>query len=182
MIESSLPTSNDQAGMRLNVRNPQSCGQTNPDAVSLPDRPRRKAQRMAIGSALLGCVSETLFETSPIVIIYLVMLQGGDGFSMFSSSIPGIALATGLIPGAGIVDRIGLKRSVGISCYVSTAALLLIAAAPLLGASTTARGMVIAGCFMLAFMRPLFTAAWFPILDDILLPRDRSDFFGIMRF
>ena len=140
------------------------------------------AQRQAIYSALFGCVPEVLFESSPVVIIYLAMLDGGDGFAMFSSAIPGLALTLLLIPGAGLVNRIGLKRSVGITCYVSATALLLIALAPLFGKNAAARLIVIAGCFMLAFMRPLFTAAWFPILDDILKPEERDVFFGRMRF
>ncbi len=148
----------------------------------LSDMERKHAQRMAIGSALFGCVSEVLFESSPIVIIYLAMLNGGDAFSMFSSSIPGIALALLLIPSASIADKLGLKCSVGIACYIGTGALMLIAAAPFFGKNMIACSIVIVGCFMLAFTRPLFTAAWFPILDDILQPEERCDFFGMMRF
>ncbi|OQA81804.1 MAG: Major Facilitator Superfamily protein [Lentisphaerae bacterium ADurb.Bin242] len=142
---------------------------------------RKHAQRLAIGSALFGCVSEVLFESSPVIIIYLAMLHGSDGFSMFSSSIPGIALTLLLVPSSWVTERLGLKRSVGITCYAGTAALFLIALAPVFGAGAWARGIVIAGCFLLAFTRPLFTAAWFPILDNILLPEERGDFFGKMR-
>ncbi len=148
----------------------------------LRDRARIRAQRLAIGSALFGCVSEVLFESSPVVIIYLMMLDGGDGFSMFSSSIPGIAISLLVIPCAGLADRIGLKRSVRATCWLGFFSLMLIASAPFLGKTFLSRGIVIAGCFLLALTRPLFTAAWFPILDDILLPEERNGFFGMMRF
>lgn len=53
-------------------------------------------------------------------------------------------------------------------------------AAPLFG--TAARYVVLAGCVSFCVSKPLWTAAWYPVLGDILRPSERGDFLGFMRF
>lgn len=141
---------------------------------------RRAARRDATLSAVCGCVAEVMLDSSAVVILYLTMLGGGDTFALFSTSVSGMAYMLLLIPFSGITDRLGLKRSVNIACTVGTVAFLVMALAPLAGGA--AKHVVIAGCLLYGLTRPLYLTAWYPLLDNFLLPADRSHFFSAMRF
>lgn len=141
---------------------------------------RRAARRHATLSAVCGCVSEVMLDSSAVIILYVAMLGGGDTFALFSTSVSGIAYMLLLIPFSGVTDRIGLKRSVTIACSIGACAFVLMALAPLAGGAATY--VVIASCLLYGLTRPLYLTAWYPLLDNFLLPADRSHFFSAMRF
>ncbi|OQA86681.1 MAG: Major Facilitator Superfamily protein [Lentisphaerae bacterium ADurb.Bin242] len=149
-------------------------------AAQLTGKERRKARFNAIASAWCGCVSELMLDGNAIIILYITMLGGDDTFSMFSTSITGIAYVLLLIPSAGLSDRIGLKRSNTIACYVGAASFVGLALVPLAGPA--ARYLAIGFIFLYCLSRPLYVSVWFPLLDNFLRPADRGRFFSRMRF
>ena len=122
-----------------------------------------------------------MLESSAIVILYFSLLGASNSLTMLSTGLAGMASMILLIPSAGIVDKVGSKRVVGFSCFLACGAYLLMACAPFFG-NAAAQYVVFAGCFVFCISKPLWTAAWYPILGDILKPSERGDFFGFMRF
>lgn len=151
-------------------------------AEHLTEQERAKARFNAIASAWCGCVSELMLDGNAVIILYMTMLGGGDTFSMFSTSITGIAYVLLLIPSAGLSDRIGLKRSNTIACSLGASAFLGLALVPLAFSGPSARYLAIGFVFLYCLSRPLYVSAWFPLLDNFLRPADRGVFFSRMRF
>ena len=149
-------------------------------AATLTESQRRRAQMHAIKAALYGCIPELMLSSSAVIITYIALLNGSDMFSMLSSSLCGIAYVLLLIPLAGINDLLGLKLSVRIAGRIAFGAYTLMALAPFFG--DAAPYMVIIGAFIFSMTNPLYLNAWYPILDDILLPQERILFFSRMRF
>ena len=150
-----------------------------PYASQLTVGQRRKARLDAYASTWCGCISEVLLDSNAIIILYISLLGGGDSFSLFSTSLTSIAYVLLMILMSVVVDRVGLKRSTAIACWTGMTAFLIMALAPLAGAS--APYVVIGGCFLYCASRPLTATAWYPLLDNFLLPGERGDFFGTMR-
>ena len=149
-------------------------------AEHLTGKERRTARLNAIASAWCGCISELMLDGNAIIILYITMLGGSGTFSMFSTSITGIAYVLFLIPSAGLSDRIGLMRSNKIACYVGAASFIGLALVPFAG--SIAKYLAIGFIFLYCLSRPLYASVWFPLLDNFLLPRDRGRFFSRMRF
>lgn len=143
---------------------------------------RKKYQRSAIFSAWFGCIAEQLLDSNSLIIIYLIALGGNESFSMFSTSLSALCGIFLVIPCAGLANKIGLRLSYTISCYVSCGAFLLMAAAPTLVPAGYAKYLVIASCMVYCLMRFPYSVAWYPMLDMILTPEERGGFFGKMRF
>ena len=143
---------------------------------------RKKYQRRAILSAWFGCVAEQLLDSNSLIILYLITLGGNESFSMFSTALSSICGILLLIPCAGLASRIGLRPSYSLSCYVSTAAFLMMAAAPSLVPLESAKYLVIASCMIYCLMRFPYSVSWYPMLDMILTQEERGSFFGKMRF
>lgn len=143
---------------------------------------RKKYQFSAIFSTFFGCVAEQLLDSNSLIILYLITLGGNESFSMFSTSISAVCAFFLIIPCAGLASRIGLRLSYSISCCVSCAAFLLMAAAPLIVPPEYAKYLVIVGCLLYCLMRYPYSVAWYPMLDMILTPEERGGFFGRMRF
>ena len=70
----------------------------------LPDHVRRSCRRSATASALFGCISEVMLDSNTVVILYLLALGGSGTFSMFATSLSGIATILLSIPSAGIAS------------------------------------------------------------------------------
>ena len=87
-----------------------------------------------------------------------------------------------LIPFAGITDKIGLKKAAWQSCIWAFIAFLVMGGAPWLFCNSIASTLVLIGLFMYGLTRPLYAAAWFPYMDNFLLPKERAGFFSGMRF
>lgn len=67
-----------------------------------------------------------------------------------------------------------------LSCAIGCAACLLMAGAPAFGGA--AKYAVVALCFAYCIARPIFGAAWFPIVDSFVAPSERGSYFGMLRF
>lgn len=146
----------------------------------LADPVRRTCRRFAVSSTLFGCISEVMLDSNTVIILYLLALGGSGTFSMFATSLSGIAMIMLSIPSAGIASRIGLRMTYTIACYTAMAAFLLMAAAPWFGAAAPI--VVIIGVFAFCLSRPPYVATWFPMCDSFLRPEERAPFFGSMRF
>ena len=149
-------------------------------AETLSEQQRRRGRRTAIASTMFGCISTQLIESGALVVLYLTMLGGSDSFTMFSSSLTGISNILLLIPCAALAAGWGIRRTYTASSAVGFCAFLLIAAAPYLGGA--AKYAVIAGCFIYALTLTFYASTWYPLLDNILTPGERSAFFSRMRF
>ena len=149
-------------------------------ADNLSDFIRRKARCNAIWSALFGCISEQAIDTNTLLILYLIMLGGTDSFSMFSTAIAGVTFTILSIPAAGVVNRLGLRRSYSIAIYAQTVTFLIIAAAPYTGKFA---GMTVLAAFtFFCILRAFYAATWYPVVDSFLQSGERGHFFGKMRF
>ncbi len=148
-------------------------------AETLSSEERRRSRIFATVSALFGCISEQVIDSNTIIILYLMMLEGSASFSLFSSSISAFAHACCSIPFAYIIARTGLRKSYTFSVYLGIAAFLAMVAAPYAGAA--AKYVVVVACLAYCVSRPLYSATWYPLLNNFLLPHDRVPFFGTMR-
>ena len=149
-------------------------------AETLSESRRRRGRRTAITSTMFGCISTQLIESNALIVLYLTMLGGSDSFTMFSSSLTSISNIILLIPCAALAAGWGIRRTYTASSAVGFCAFLLIAAAPYFGSA--AKYAVIAGCFIYALTLTFYSSTWYPLLDNILTPGDRSAFFSRMRF
>ena len=149
-------------------------------ASTLGIEQRRTARRYAVYSALYGTIAELLLDGSAVIISYIGLLGGSNMFSMLSSSLGSIAYVLLLLPMTVFTERLGLKASVRAACYLGCAAYMVMAAAPWFGAQAST--VVIAAAFIYCLTKPLYLNAWYPLLDSFLLPQERAQFFGRMRF
>ena len=147
----------------------------------LSDRVRRSCRRFAVTSTLFGCVSEVMLDSNTVIILYLLALGGSGTFSMFATSLSGIATILLAIPSAWIASRFGLRMTYTVSCSVALGSFLLMAAAPWFGPAA-APLVVIAGIFTFCLSKPLYLATWYPMCDSFLRSEERAPFFGSMRF
>jgi len=152
-----------------------------PYANSLSDETRKQFRIYAYASTWVGCFSDVMLESSAIIILYLAMLGASNTLIMLSTGLIGITSMCLLIPSSGIVDKIGPKRVVAVSCYIASFSYLLMAAAPFMGGDSS-KYIVFTGCFLFCISRALCTTASTPIFGSILRPDERGDFFGFMRF
>ncbi len=149
-------------------------------AQTLSDRVRSKAIRDAIYSSLYGCVPEAVVDSGAIIVVYIALLGGGDASRMFATSLTALAHVLFLLPAAKTAELCGLKRQTTLACATTTAAFLVMAAAPFFGPA--ALPILLAALFVYCVSRPFDLATWYPMLDNFLRPQDRSGYFGKMRF
>lgn len=150
-------------------------------ASSLSSSERKRARINAYASTWFGSFSEVMMDSSAIIILFITMLEGSETLTMFSTSLSGIAFMFLMIPCASLVNKMGLKRSVSVGCYMGCAGYLIMAAAPFFGMDL-AKYVVMFGCFIYCVSRPIYGATWYPLLDNFLCPSERASFFGFMRF
>ena len=150
-------------------------------AESLSDAQRKKYRMYAYASTWFGCFTDVVMDNSAVIILYLAMLGGSDTLIMLSTSLVGMVSMFVLIPTARIVDRLGAKKVINISCVIALVSYLIMASAALFPQGV---GKVVAfgGCFLFCVSKPLWMGAWYPLLSNILQPQDRGNFFGFMRF
>ena len=144
------------------------------------DVQRKRYRLLAFASTWTGCMSEVLFDSSAIVLLFITALGGSDSLTMFSTSFSSIAWAVLLIPCSELARKKGLKRCLSWGVYLGMAGILLLVLAPCLG--KYAMPAALAGCAGYALSRPLHLAAWTPLLNGILRKDERGGFFGFMRF
>lgn len=149
-------------------------------AETLSDSCRKRYHLYACASTWFGCFADVMLENSAVIILYFAMLGASNTLIMLSTGIAGMMSMLLLIPSACIVDKLGPRKVVNISCILACVAYLVMAAAPL--GRSAAQYIVFGGCVAFCISKPLWTAAWYPILGDILKPSERGNFLGIMRF
>lgn len=149
-------------------------------AETLSLREKRAAEKHAIRSTWYGCFSEKLFANTALTVIYLTMLGAGDSFTMFISSVSSISGLIFMIPFAGLTAKLGLRMTYTFTCTAGCCAFLGMALAPFSGAA--GKYIMIVTFFIYAMTQQLYSSAWYPLLDNFLLPSERSRFFSKMRF
>ena len=149
-------------------------------ADTLTDRERRRARLLACGSALTGCISEVMLDSSAIVILYFTMLKASSMLTMLTASLPGLLRLLLMIPFAGLTDKLGHQRSIRIACSAGCMGYLLMAAAAFLP-DGAALPVAFIGCAVYCAQRTLYDAAWYPLIDNFLRKEDRGKFFSFMR-
>ena len=149
-------------------------------ANTLSERERRRGRLHAYFACYFGCISEVMLDSSAIIILYVGMLGGNSSRMMLVTTFTGLLGMATMIPCAAIIERIGMRKSVVISCLTACAGFLLMAAAPYFGAVRLP--VALAGCFLYCMQRALYGVAWYPMLDAFLRPEDRGSFFGTMRW
>lgn len=150
-------------------------------AESFSARNRKKFRLYAYGSTWFGCFADIMPESTAVIILYLAMLGASNTTIMLSTGIAGAVSMFLLIPSSCLVDKLGPRKVVNISCALACVSYLIMATAPFWGKSA-AQYVVLAGCVSFCISKPLWTAAWYPILSDILTPEERGEFLGFMRF
>jgi len=150
-------------------------------AESLGAATRKKYRTYAYASTWFGCFTDVVIDNSAILILYFAMLGGSESLIMLSTSLVGIVSMFLLIPTARIVDRLGAKRVINISCAIAMFSYLMMASGAFFG-HEIGKIVAFAGCFIFCASKPLWIGAWMPLLSNILLPSERGDFFGFMRF
>ncbi len=150
-------------------------------AARFSERERRRRRLYAYASTWFGCFSEVMLDSSAIIILFITMLRGSATMAMLSTSLTALAAIFLNIPGAAIADRIGLRRAYTIACYLGCGGFLAMAAAPALPPPLDLY-LVLAGCLVFCVSRSFYGVTWYPLLDNILMPAERSRFFGKMRY
>ncbi|MDO5580474.1 MAG: MFS transporter [Planctomycetia bacterium] len=150
-------------------------------AEKFTPRERRNFRILAYASTWFGCFADVVMESSAIIILFIGLLNGSPTLAMFSTSMNGIVSMLLMFPAAALVNRLGARKGVYIACIIAVGSYLFIATAPWWGGHT-GKYIVLLGCFLFCVSKPLWTAAWYVILGDILLPEERGPFLGFMRF
>ena len=149
-------------------------------AETLTVHERKTAEKHAVRSTWFGCFSEKLFANTALTVIYLTMMGAGDSFTMFISSIASISGIFFMIPCAGLTAKLGLRMTYTFTCITGCCAFLGMALAPFCG--VYGKYILILTFFIYAMTQQLYSSAWYPLLDNFLLPSERSKFFSRMRF
>ncbi len=149
-------------------------------AQTLTDTERRRSSRLAIYSALCGCIPEMALDTGALIVVYIAMLGGGDATKMLATGLTPVAMVFFCLLFSGVCDRFGLRRGVSVACLTAFLAFVLMAAAPLAGGARLV--CFLFACLLYCLTRPLYVTSWYPIIDNFLRPEDRAPFFSRMRF
>lgn len=149
-------------------------------ASCMNDVQRRRYRLLAFASTWTGCMSEVLFDSSAIVLLFITALGGSEALTMFSTGFSSVAWAVLLIPCSELARKKGLKWCLSWGVYLGMAGIFLLVLSPCLG--RYAMSAALAGCAVFAISRPVHLAAWTPLLNGILRKDERGSFFGFMRF
>lgn len=139
-----------------------------------------KSQKLAILSACFGSLSAIMIQDSAVIILFAGMLGASSMLSMVTTSLFGVMYCLFLIPSAYVAARVGYKRLILKATYYGAFAIILLALSPYLN-SWAKYGMV-AALILFGILMTLYAAAWFPFLDEFLPKKERSSFFGMLRF
>lgn len=149
-------------------------------AEKIPQQKRRKIQAWSIVANCLGSLSEVMLDNSAILISYVALLGGNESLNMLMAGATGFIALLLQIPCGILAEKIGLKKSMYLSCTIGCVACLLMSIATVTG--DYAKYAVVALCFAYCIARPIFSASWFPIIDSFVAPSERGSYFGFLRF
>ena len=151
-----------------------------PYVETLPDDVRRRYRTYAIIASCFGCFGELLQDSSAIILLYFLALGAGESLTMFQTAFPGIASLVLLIPVSGFIAKYGPKKMIRLSCLIALTSYLFMATSPYFG--TFGKYWCALWCLVFCSARIIWSGSWFPLLQYILLPRERAPFFGLLRF
>ena len=123
-------------------------------ADRLSDPIRKRFRLYAYISSWFGCFADVMLESTAVIILYFSVLGAGNTLIMFSTSIPGLVSLFLLIPVSGLVDKIGAKKTVCLSCSLACFSYLLMASAPFFGTKCD-QYVVLTGCLLFCLSKPL---------------------------
>ena len=103
-------------------------------AQTLTENERRRSRRLAIYSALCGCISEMALDTGALIVVYITMLGGNDATKMLATGLTPVAMVFFCLLFSGVCDRFGLRRAVTLNGTAAFLAFALMAAAYVLAA------------------------------------------------
>ncbi|MBE6413587.1 MAG: MFS transporter [Verrucomicrobiaceae bacterium] len=149
-------------------------------AEKIPVNKRRKIQAWSILANTFGSLSEVMLDNSAILISYVALLGGNESLNMLMAGATGFIALLLQIPCGILAEKIGLKKSMYLSCTIGCFACLLMAIATITGG--LAKYVVVGLCFVYCIARPIFSASWFPIVDSFVAPSERGSYFGFLRF
>jgi MFS family permease len=152
----------------------------NHPASLLSDKERKRGRILAYKSAWFACISEVMYDQSAIIIIYLTLLGSSETLTMFTTSLSSLASMFLYMFFAVFVDKIGLKKSAVMACFLGCAGFSIIAGAAFCS-STLAPYIVLLGGIAYSISRVFYGVTWYPLIDMFLLPNERAGFFGFMR-
>jgi len=139
-----------------------------------------KSQKLAIISACFGSLSSIMIRESAIIILFAGMLGASSMLAMTTTALSSIMACLFSLPAAYIAAKVGYKRLILKATYLGALVIFLLALSPYLN-SWGKYGMMFClisfGCLM-----TLYSSAWFPFLDEFLPKKERSNFFGMLRF
>ena len=149
-------------------------------AEKIPVNKRRKIQAWSILANTFGSLSEVMLDNSAILISYVALLGGNQSLNMVMAGATGFIALLLQIPCGVLAEKIGLKKSMYLSCAIGCIACLMMSIATVAGEN--AKYAVVALCFVYCIARPIFSASWFPIVDSFVTPSERGSYFGFLRF
>ena len=150
-------------------------------AESLTSEERKRFRLYAYAATWCGCFAEVMMENSAILLLFMTLLGSSESQQMLSTSMNGIVSMLLMFFAAGLANRFGAKNAITGAVAIELSSCLLIASAPFWGAAN-ATYVVLVGCFLFCVSRPVWTASWYVVMGDILLPEERGSFLGFMRF
>jgi MFS family permease len=139
-----------------------------------------KSQKLAILSACFGSLSLIMIQDSAIIILFAGMLGASSMLSMVTTALFGVMNCLLLIPAASFVARVGYKRSIIRVTQLGVLTIIALAFSPLMEPFAKYAMMFFLICF--GILMTIYVAAWFPFLDEFLPKKERSSFFGMLRF
>lgn len=148
---------------------------------TLTDAERKRFRKYAYAATWCGCFAEVMMENSAILILFMTLMGSSESMQMLSTSMNGILSMLLMLFAAGLADRFGAKKSINLAVCFEIVSCLLIASAPFWGRAN-ATYVILAGCVLFCVSRPIWTASWYVVMGDILLPAERGPFLGFMRF
>ncbi|MDO4573724.1 MAG: hypothetical protein Q4D98_00760 [Planctomycetia bacterium] len=148
---------------------------------TLTDAERKRFRMYAYGATWCGCFAEVMMENSAILILFMTLMGSSASMQLLSTSMNGILSMLLMFFAAGLADRFGAKRSINTAVCFEMTSCLLIASAPFWGRAN-ATYVILVGCVLFCVSRPIWTASWYVVMGDILLPAERGPFLGFMRF
>lgn len=151
-----------------------------PSASVFTNEERKKNRFYCIVACCFGCFGELLMDSSAIMFLYFIALGSSDTLTMLQTSFSPLLGFIMPILLAGIVAKYGIKKIIRTSCLIGSISYLFMIFAPWMGGF--GKYWCALCCITYCVSRPFWSSAWFPMLTHILLPEERAQFFGTLRF
>jgi len=121
-----------------------------------------------------------MINDSAVIILFAGILGASSMLAMATTALFGVMNCLFLIPAAYIAAKVGYKRQILYTAFGGSLAIIMLALSPYLN-SYAKYGMIFSLiCF--GIVMTLYFSAWFPFLDEFLPKKERSNFFGMLRF